>query len=52
MDWAAAGVVVTAVGVLEIPLLALSGAAWRWARSVDRRLDNIEARSFLRRADD
>jgi hypothetical protein len=52
IDWTEVAAITGIVAVLEAPLIALAGAAWRWARSVDRRLGVIEARSHLRREGD
>lgn len=45
MDWAEVGAIAAILALFEAPLIVLAGAAWSWARTVDRRLDAIEARS-------
>lgn len=52
VNWSAVTAIVAAVAVVQVPLLTMAGAAWRWARNVDARLSNIEARSHRRRAGD
>ncbi len=51
-DWGVVAAVAGVAAVVETPMLLLASAAWRWARSVDLRLDRIEARSHERRVDD
>ena len=45
VNWAMVAAIAGIVAILEAPLLLVSGAVWRWAKSVDERLDVIEARS-------
>lgn len=52
MNWAELGAIAAILALFEVPLLALAGAAYRWACNVDRRLDVIESRSHHRRASD
>lgn len=52
MNWAEVGAIAAILALFEVPLMVLGGAMWRWARTVDRRLDAIEARSHrVRRTD-
>lgn len=46
------GAIAAILALFEAPLIVLAGAAWSWARNVDRRLSAIEARSHLRRWQD
>jgi len=52
VNWTAVGAILGGVAIIEAPVMMGAAAAYRWARSVDRRLDNIEARSYMRRKDD
>ena len=45
MNWSMIAAIAGIVAILEAPLLIVSGGIWRWARTVDQRLDVIEARS-------
>jgi hypothetical protein len=52
VNWSEVGVAVGAVGVVQVPVILMFTAAYRWVRDVDERLDRIESRSHERRKDD
>jgi hypothetical protein len=45
INWAEIGAIAGIIAILEAPLLLVSAGIWRWARTIDKRLDAIETRS-------
>ena len=50
--WGAVAALAAWAAVIQVPAAVGTRAIWRWARTVDHRLDAIEARSYMRREGD
>jgi hypothetical protein len=52
VNWAEVGAVAAILALVEVPAIAAIVAGYRWVKSVNERLERIEARSHQRRAND
>jgi hypothetical protein len=52
VNWGQVGAIAAVLALIEAPVIIVVSAGWRWVRSVDRRLAEIESRSHQRRHTD